>query len=88
MFDIKMKSCSTSFAQWVTAVDDILSKTQSITIDGEPLEYKDDHFQEQMRRLQQCSMNFEDAPIYPINEQIAMDLIWSHLKDKNERRLT
>jgi hypothetical protein len=31
-------------------------------------------------------MNFEDAPIYPINEQIAVDLLWSHLEGKDERR--
>jgi len=88
MFNIKLKSNSETFTDWIKEVDDVLSKTQTTTIDGQPMEYKDDHFQEQMRRLQQCSMNFEEHPIYPINEQVAMDLIYSHIKgteDKNDQ---
>jgi hypothetical protein len=80
MINIKMKSCSASFANWIKEVDEILSQTQRTSTSGEPLEYVDEHFQNQ------CSMNFEDAPIYPINEQIAVDLLWSHLEGKDERR--
>ena len=86
MINIKMKSCSASFANWIKEVDEILSQTQRTSTSGEPLEYVDEHFQNQMRRLQQCSMNFEDAPIYPINEQIAVDLLLSHIEGKDERR--
>lgn len=84
MFNIKLKSNSETFTDWIKEVDDVLSKTQTTTIDGQPMEYKDDHFQEQMRRLQQCSMNFDMHPIYPINEQVAMDLIHCHIKGKQD----
>tara|TARA_A100001391_G_scaffold38608_3_gene21392 strand:+ start:20664 stop:20939 length:276 start_codon:yes stop_codon:yes gene_type:complete len=84
MINIKLKSSSDDFANWIKEVDEILSTTQTTTIDGQPMEYSHDHFQEQMRRLQQCSMNFEMHPIYPINEQIAMDLIYSHIKGKQD----
>ena len=82
---VKLKSNSETFTNWVKEVDDILSKTQINNVNGEPLEYKDDHFQEQMRRLQQCSMNFEMHPIYPINEQVAMDLIYSHIEGEKNK---
>ena len=84
MINIKLKSSSDTFVNWIKEVDDILSTTQITTIDGQAMEYSEDHFQEQMRRLQQCSMNFDMHPIYPINEQVAMDLIHCHIKGKQD----
>jgi len=85
MINIKLKSSSDTFVNWIKEVDEILSTTQITTIDGQPMEYSEDHFQEQMRRLQQCSMNFEMHPIYPINEQVAMDLIYSHIEGEKNK---
>jgi hypothetical protein len=35
-------------------------------------------------------MNFEEHPIYPINEQVAMDLLYSHIQgaiDENDKSI-
>jgi len=66
-------------------VDDILSRLPKTDISGEPLEYQDDAYQEVMKMLQQCSMNFEDMPIYPINESIANKLIQDQQRGADER---
>ena len=68
---MQSKSDSQVFKDWSTKVDELLSRLPKTTIDGQPLEYQDDEYQDMMRKLQQCSMNFEDMPIYPINETIA-----------------
>ena len=79
------KSDSQVFKDWSTKVDDILSRLPKTDISGEPLEYQDDAYQEVMRMLQQCSMHFEDMPIYPINETIASKLIQDQQMGANER---
>ena len=79
------KSDSQVFKDWSTKVDDILSRLPKTDISGEPLEYQDDAYQEVMKMLQQCSMNFEDMPIYPINENIANKLIQDQQKGADER---
>ena len=45
---------------------------------------KDPHFQDQLKRLTACSINFDYMPIYPINEQIAVDLLWDEIKAKQD----
>ena len=50
-----------------------------------PLEYSDDEYQQAMKKLQQCAMQFDDIPIYPINEQIAVKLIEDQLKEANDK---
>ena len=79
------KCDSQVFKDWSTKVDDILSRLPKTTIDGQPLEYQDDEYQDTMRKLQQCSMNFEDMPIYPINETIANKLIQDQQKGADEQ---
>jgi len=79
------KSDSQVFKDWSTKVDELLSRLPKTTIGGEPLEYQDDEYQDMMRKLQQCSMNFEDMPIYPINETIANKLIQDQQMGANER---
>jgi hypothetical protein len=79
------KSDSQVFKDWSTKVDELLSRLPKTTIDGQPLEYQDDEYQDMMRKLQQCSMNFEDMPIYPINETIANKLIQDQQMGANER---
>tara|TARA_R100001015_G_C4596396_1_gene151585 strand:+ start:708 stop:965 length:258 start_codon:yes stop_codon:yes gene_type:complete len=82
---MKNKSDSQVFKDWSTKVDELLSRLPKTTIGGEPLEYQDDEYQDMMRKLQQCSMNFEDMPIYPINESIANKLIQDQMKGADER---
>ena len=49
-----------------------------------PLEYADDEFQNCMRKLQQCALKFDDMPIYIINEKVASELCYDHLKGMEE----
>ena len=49
-----------------------------------PLEYSDDEFQNCMRKLQQCSLKFDDMPIYIINEKVAAELCYDQLKGMEE----
>jgi hypothetical protein len=79
------KSDSQVFKDWSAKVDELLSRLPRTTIDGQPLEYQDDEYQDTMRKLQQCSMNFEDMPIYPINETIANKLIQDQMRGADER---
>ncbi len=82
---MQSKSDSQVFKDWSTKVDELLSRLPKTTIGGEPLEYQDDEYQDMMRKLQQCSMNFEDMPIYPINETIANKLIQDQMRGADER---
>jgi hypothetical protein len=43
-----MKSKSEAFNDWVNEMDKVLSETQTITIDGQPMEASDDHFKSQL----------------------------------------
>ena len=79
------KCDSEVFNNWSERVNNILSRLPKTDISGEPLEYQDDAYQEVMKMLQQCSMNFEDMPIYPINETIANKLIQDQQKGADER---
>ena len=79
------KCDSEVFNNWSERVNNILSRLPKTDISGEPLEYQDDAYQEVMKMLQQCSMNFEDMPIYPINENIANKLIQDQQKGADER---
>ena len=79
------KCDSEVFNNWSERVNNILSRLPKTDISGEPLGYQDDAYQEVMKMLQQCSMNFEDMPIYPINENIANKLIQDQQKGADER---
>jgi len=81
----KKISSSEIFEDWSNKVKSILNDVPERAIDGQQLEYKDDEFASAMRKLQQCSMNFENFPIYPINEQIANELILDQLRGYDER---
>ena len=79
------KCNSQVFKDWSTKVDELLSRLPKTAIDGQPLEYQDDEYQDMIRKLQQCSMNFEDMPIYPINESIANRLIQDQQRGADEQ---
>ncbi len=82
---ITTKCDSSVFLIWSEKINHILSRLPKTTIDGQPLEYQDDEYQDTMKKLQQCSMNFEDMPIYPINETIANKLIQDQQRGADER---
>jgi hypothetical protein len=79
------KCDSEVFNNWSERVNNILSRLPKTDMNGEPLEYQDDAYQEVMKMLQQCSMNFEDMPIYPINETIANKLIQDQQRGADEQ---
>ena len=81
----KTKSSSTVFLEWIDEMNKILSEVPMNNISGEMVEYSDHEWQKAMKQLQQCSMKFEDMPIYPINEEIANRLVADHLKGKDEQ---
>ena len=80
-------SSSEVFTNWYAQVNELLNQLPRTTIDGQPLEYSDDEFQNTMRKLQQCSLKFEDMPIYIINEKVASELCYDQLRgyEENER---
>lgn len=78
-------SHSEVFETWSTKVKSILNTLPTNAIDGQPLEYQDDEYQNVMKKLQQCSLNFLDFPIYPINETIANKLVQDQLRGYDER---
>ena len=78
-------SSSEVFESWSEKVKMILNQVPKTAIDGQPLEYTDHEYQDVMKKLQQCSMNFLDFPIYPINETIANKLIQDQLRGYDER---
>jgi len=78
-------SHSEVFETWSTKVKSILNQLPTNAIDGQPLEYQDDEYQNVMKKLQQCSLNFLDFPIYPINETIANKLVQDQLRGYDER---
>lgn len=78
-------SSSEVFETWADKVRMILNELPKTAIDGQPLEFQDDEYQKVMNKLQQCSFNFFDFPVYPINEVIANKLIQDQLKGYDEQ---
>lgn len=81
-----MKNKSETFNNWCKQVDKILSELPEHTIQGQPMEYSDDEFQNTMRKLQQCSLKFDEMPIYVINEKVASELCYDHLKGMEDEQ--
>ena len=82
----KINCDSQVFIEWVSKVEQILSRIPIVTANGHmPVEYGDDEFQEGMRQLQQCALRFDDMPIYPINEQISKRLVEDQLQGANDK---
>jgi len=82
MQKINIYSKSPEFVEFIKKIDSILSKTQHLTVDGKELDSTDQHFKDQRTRLATTRLEFEHdaAPVYPINEWVASDLIYSELK--------
>ena len=78
-----IKSRSDAFRDWVKEMDMVLSETQNITIDGQPMEASDDHFKSQINKLAKVPLVLDDQAVYPLNEWTASDLIHSEIDAKN-----
>ena len=78
---IEIKSKSPAFKKFVEQVDNILSKTQHLTIDGGQMDPANHHFEEQRQRLQNVPLEFElGHPPHIINSFVATDLIYDEIK--------
>ena len=83
---IKIKSNSEVFKKFVEDVDNILNRTEITDVAGNPTDCHGDHFQAQMKRLTQVTMQFEDMPVWPINEVIATNLLWDEIEAKQNQQ--
>jgi hypothetical protein len=79
--NLKIKSKSPEFLEFIEKLDSTLSKTQHLTADGSQMENTDQHFKDQVKRIATTKLEFEFAnPVYPINEWVAADLVWSEIQ--------
>ena len=81
MRKINIKSKSPEFLEFIEKLDSTLSKTQHLTADGRGMDNTDQHFKDQVKRLATVKLEFEFSnPVYPINEWVAADLVWSEIQ--------
>ena len=77
---INIKSKSPEFLEFIENLDSILSETQHLTADGKAMDNTDQHFKDQVKRIATTRLEFEFSnPVYPINEWVAADLVWSEI---------
>ena len=80
MQKINIFSKSPEFVEFIKKMDSILSKTQHLTPNGKGMDVEDQHFKDQRKRLATVRLEFEwSHPVYPINEYVASDLIYSEI---------
>ena len=78
---IYIQSKSPEFLEFIEKLDSTLSKTQHLTADGKQLDNTDQHFKDQVKRIATTRLEFEFSnPVYPINEWVAADLVWSEIQ--------
>ena len=81
MRKINIQSKSPEFLEFIEKLDSTLSKTQHLTADGKQLDNTDQHFKDQVKRIATTRLEFEFSnPVYPINEWVAGDLVWSEIQ--------
>ena len=78
-----IKSNSEAFRDWVKEMDKVLSETQNLTIDGQPIEASDDHFKSQTKNLAKVPLVLDGQAVYPLNDWTASDLVHSEIDAKN-----
>jgi hypothetical protein len=71
-----LKSKSESFNDWVEEMD-------KVTVDGQPMERSDLHFNQQSTKLAKIPLVLDDQAVYPLNEWTTSDLIQSEIDAKN-----
>jgi hypothetical protein len=77
---INIYSKSPEFLEFIKKMDSILSKTQHLTPNGKGMDVEDQHFKDQRTRLATVRLEFEwSHPVYPINEYVASDLVYSEI---------
>ena len=90
MQKINIYSKSPEFIEFIKKMDSILSKTQHLTPNGKGMDVEDQHFKDQRTRLATVRLEFEwSHPIYPINEYVASDLVYSEIaaiQDEEDKR--
>ena len=90
MQKINIYSKSPEFLEFIKKMDSILSKTQHLTPNGKGMDVEDQHFKDQRTRLATVRLEFEwSHPVYPINESVASDLVYSELaaiQDEEDKR--
>ena len=80
MQKINIYSKSPEFVEFIKKMDSILSKTQHLTPNGKGMDVEDQHFKDQRTRLATVRLEFEwSHPVYPINEYVASDLVYSEI---------
>ena len=87
---INIYSKSPEFLEFIKKMDSILSKTQHLTPNGKGMDVEDQHFKDQRTRLATVRLEFEwSHPVYPINEHVASDLVYSEIaaiQDEEDKR--
>lgn len=90
MQKINIYSKSPEFIEFIKKMDSILSKTQHLTPNGKGMDVEDQHFKDQRTRLATVRLEFEwSHPVYPINEYVASDLVYSEIaaiQDEEDKR--
>lgn len=90
MQKINIYSKSPEFLEFIKKMDSILSKTQHLTPNGKGMDVEDQHFKDQRTRLATVRLEFEwSHPVYPINEHVASDLVYSEIaaiQDEEDKR--
>ena len=79
---VKLQTKSHAFISWVEEMDKVLSETRHLTVDGQPMESADLHFQQQSKKLAKIPLVLDDQAIYPLNDWTASDLIQSEIDAK------
>ena len=79
---VKLQTKSHAFTSWVEEMDKVLSENRHLTVDGQPMESADLHFQQQSKKLAKIPLVLDDQAIYPLNDWTASDLIQSEIDAK------
>lgn len=79
-----MKSKSTAFRQFVIDLDDVLSKMHSKTISGNPINPADDEWINTRDRLVKVKIPTDRSQSYPINFQLAEQLMMDELCSRED----
>jgi hypothetical protein len=78
---LTIQSKSPEFLEFIEKLDSVLSKTQHLTPGGEEMDINDQHFKDQRTRIATVRMEFEGShPVYPLNEFVATNLVYSEIK--------
>jgi hypothetical protein len=80
---LNLKSSSIMFREWVTQIDNVLSKVETHKLDGSLLTKEDSAFHNARTVLAECAVQCKAAPAYVINEWVASDLIEDEIESRN-----